>query len=319
MQDSGIVDAYPDLSLAGTIYARAQALGRLCEQNVKETGLVEHSGTTYIARDMLAIVDQTGFKDLAYWGFSYGTVIGNVFASMFPERVGKLLSDGNVDTEEWMMQKGRFFLTDAQANMEAFYEYCHAAGADLCSFYESSPGAIEAKLNKLLEALKVQPIIVAASDAENGPAIPKLVSYSEVQRLISAMLYQPYFEWPVFADILTGLSKGDGRPYYNYYNPVAAPSAICGTKDVSPFDPLPYQVYQTPDAYAFMVCSDKPSLYNSTLEEAVEYAKFLIDWSPATGAFNWGESLRCAGRAARPKWRFEGTSFPERKWRTVPV
>lgn len=300
------MDAYPDLALAGTIFARAQALGRLCEQNVKPTGLVEHSGTTYIARDMLAIVDQTGYDDLAYWGFSYGTVIGNVFAAMFPERVGKMLSDGNVDTEEWMMQKGRYFLTDAEASMQAFYEYCYAAGPKLCSFYQSSPEAIETKLDMLLETLKVQPVIVSPSDEPNGPLVPKLVSYSAVRRLISYMLYQPYFEWPVFSDILAGLIEGNGRPYYNYYNPSAASSPLCGMENVSPFDPLPYQTYETPDAYGFMVCADRLSLYNATLEQAIDDAKFLIDWSPPTGAFNWGEGLRCAGRKVRPKWRFEG-------------
>ncbi|KAH8176000.1 alpha/beta hydrolase fold domain-containing protein [Sarocladium implicatum] len=306
LQDPGIVDSYPDLALAGTIFARAQALAKLCEQNVAPTGLVEHSGTTYIARDMLAIVDQTGYDDLAYWGFSYGTVIGNVFAAMFPDRVRTILSDGNVDTEEWMMQKGRFYLTDAQATMNAFYEYCHAAGAKLCSFYEDSPEAIKAKLGKLLEALKAQPIIIPSSDDENGPRVPQLLSYSEVQRLVSYMVYQPYFEWPIFSDILIGLNEGDGRPYYDYYNPSAAPSPVCGTEDISPFDPLPYQVYQTEDAYGFMVCADRATSYNATLEQAVEDAKFLIDWSPATGAFNWGERLLCAGRTVRPKWRFEG-------------
>lgn len=158
--------------------------------------------------------------------------------------------------------------------MEAFYEYYHATGAELCSFYESSPEAIEAKLDGLLETLKVQPIVVSPSQEENGPLVPQKVSYSAVKRLVSAMLYQPYFERPTFSDILTGLDKGNSCPYYNHYNPTVALSPVCGS---------------------------------ATFEEAIEDAEYLIDWSPATGAFNWGESLRCAGRTVRPKWRFKGT------------
>ena len=132
--------------------------------------------------------------------------------------------------------------------MEAFYEYYHAAGAELCSFYESSPEAIETKLDGLLETLKVQPIVVSPSQEENGPLVPQKVSYSAVKRLVSAMLYQPYFERPTFSDILTGLDKGNSCPYYNHYNPTVALSPVCGS---------------------------------ATFEESIEDAEYLIDWSPA--------------------------------------
>ena len=36
---------------------------------------------------------------LVYWGFSYGTYLGIKFASMFPDRVGRLMLDGVVDAD----------------------------------------------------------------------------------------------------------------------------------------------------------------------------------------------------------------------------
>lgn len=38
---------------------------------------------------------------LQYWGFSYGTILGNYFASIFPGRVGRLILDGVSNAEDY--------------------------------------------------------------------------------------------------------------------------------------------------------------------------------------------------------------------------
>lgn len=58
------------------------------------TGIMSHLSTASIARDMLEILDKTGHAKLRYWGFSYGTVLGGVFAGLYPDRVERLVSDG---------------------------------------------------------------------------------------------------------------------------------------------------------------------------------------------------------------------------------
>lgn len=84
--------------------------------------LLMHVGTASVARDMLAIVDKideynkknskrgagakmgAATKDLPrlqYLGVSYGTVLGNYFASMFPERIGRLVLDGVFDIDDY--------------------------------------------------------------------------------------------------------------------------------------------------------------------------------------------------------------------------
>jgi pimeloyl-ACP methyl ester carboxylesterase len=43
---------------------------------------------------------------LNYWGVSYGSFIGETFANMFPQRVGRVALDGVLDPDEWVIQSG---------------------------------------------------------------------------------------------------------------------------------------------------------------------------------------------------------------------
>jgi pimeloyl-ACP methyl ester carboxylesterase len=58
------------------------------------------------ALDTQAIVPQalqhkSGKEKIQYWGFSYGTYLGMTFASMFPDRVHRLIADGVVDPVDY--------------------------------------------------------------------------------------------------------------------------------------------------------------------------------------------------------------------------
>ncbi len=44
----------------------------------------------------------TALPRLQYYGMSYGTFIGNTFASMFPGRVGRMILDAVVDAEDYV-------------------------------------------------------------------------------------------------------------------------------------------------------------------------------------------------------------------------
>lgn len=106
----GAVDQSPGVLSAALATAKSQ--GERCQKALPD--LLPYVGTPNVARDMLAIVDKvddlrkgnrsesvvrdvdTGPR-LQYLGTSYGTILGNYFASMFPGRVGRMALDGVVD------------------------------------------------------------------------------------------------------------------------------------------------------------------------------------------------------------------------------
>ncbi|MFK4088525.1 alpha/beta hydrolase [Kribbella sp. NPDC020789] len=63
----------------------------------KAGALLPHLGTGNVARDMDAVRAALGEQKLNYLGFSYGTYLGAVYTELFPQRVGRMILDGNVD------------------------------------------------------------------------------------------------------------------------------------------------------------------------------------------------------------------------------
>jgi pimeloyl-ACP methyl ester carboxylesterase len=116
-------------------FALFKAFGGLCEKRDGEDDIMQYVTTASVCRDMVEIVDRIDElrkkeiavrrldsegslqhpmaiedgegteKDMArlqYIGFSYGTVLGNTFMSMFPGRVGRLVIDGVDDAYDYM-------------------------------------------------------------------------------------------------------------------------------------------------------------------------------------------------------------------------
>ncbi len=83
-------------------YNDAKAFGEECQAIIggpNDAG--QHMSTTVVVKDMISILnayanstDSKGVKNpslLNYWGFSYGTAIGQEFASIYPDRVGRVV------------------------------------------------------------------------------------------------------------------------------------------------------------------------------------------------------------------------------------
>lgn len=89
----------------------AKVKGEQCQKMIGgPAGAGQHMSTATVARDMVSITDAFAAtpdgvkvknpKLTNYHGTSYGTFLGQTFASMFPERVGRFVLQGVVDPDD---------------------------------------------------------------------------------------------------------------------------------------------------------------------------------------------------------------------------
>lgn len=89
-------DSVPStFALENTDILRAMSFARACA--TKYASVLPYIDTVSAVRDMDAIRQALGAKKINYFGYSYGTYLGAVYAKFFPQRVRRLVLDSIVD------------------------------------------------------------------------------------------------------------------------------------------------------------------------------------------------------------------------------
>jgi pimeloyl-ACP methyl ester carboxylesterase len=84
--------------LLSTWLSRSRGYARDCaSQSAAQTALLHDMTTVDSAQDMDSIRQALGQKQINYYGFSYGTYLGQVYGTLFPSRVRRMILDSNVD------------------------------------------------------------------------------------------------------------------------------------------------------------------------------------------------------------------------------
>ncbi|KIW72681.1 hypothetical protein PV04_00859 [Phialophora macrospora] len=203
----------------GQNFANSEIQASQCQAATEDIGGLV--GTAFVARDMARIVDALGEDGLLrYWGFSYGTLLGATFAAMFPEKVGKMVIDGNVNVHEYYSGWDVSTLVSLDDVVAGFFSSC-AATPDLCALASSNQTAAELAqtVDDLLESIKENPLpITIEGYADNAILSPyegtsTLVDYSTVKGLIFSNLYFPQ-TWPLLSDSLQFLLTGNVTGFF---------------------------------------------------------------------------------------------------------
>src|SRR5690606_23895651 len=109
--------------------------------------LLAHVSTTDTARDLDLMRQVLGDSKLHYFGFSYGTALGGVYAHLFPRRVGRQVLDAGVDPTADSLGHAR---NQARGFQRARNGYLRSTGQD--------PEQGSRKLAALLERLDADPL-----------------------------------------------------------------------------------------------------------------------------------------------------------------
>src|SRR5690625_3064457 len=131
--------------------------------------LLGHVDTISAARDMDVIRAAVGDETLTYLGYSYGTLLGATYASLFPERAGRLVLDGaldpTLDGHTLNLGQARGF----ENALRAYVEHCQSQSD--CPLTGSVDDGLE-QISELVERARRSPL--TTSDPARGPTATML-------------------------------------------------------------------------------------------------------------------------------------------------
>jgi pimeloyl-ACP methyl ester carboxylesterase len=186
---------------------RAKNFAQACGE--KYGDLLNEINTPNAARDMDAIRAALGAKKINYFGYSYGTYLGAVYAKLFPHHVRRLVLDSIVDpTGVWYDDNiGQDYAFDKRN--KAFMAWI----AEYDSVYHLGTHAkkIEAKWYAMREEMRTNPAggVVGAAELEDS--------------FIPGAYYNGY--WPTMATAFADyVNDGDAQALVNLYKNFGAVS-----------------------------------------------------------------------------------------------
>ncbi|MGW1725563.1 alpha/beta hydrolase [Streptomyces sp. NPDC002306] len=191
-------DAIPgDATEQAAFVRNTKQFNAACEKNSKK--MLPHVRTTDAARDMDLLRHVLGDARLHYFGISYGTELGGVYAHLFPKNVGRAVFDGVVDptqtSEEGALGQAKGF----QLALDNFAEDCTSKVED-CPVGDT-PEDVKDRIATLLGDLSKKPI----------PGIlPRELTQTAATNGIAQALYSKDF-WQYLTEGLEEAYDGDGR------------------------------------------------------------------------------------------------------------
>lgn len=170
-------------------------------------------GTGFVARDLEQIRIALGEDELTGYLVSYGTGIGQTYAAMFPDSVGRLVLDGTEYVRDHRLRGGFGWTaldnaTDAWR--DGFLGECVKAGPEYCALARPRQGRLpvtlsdlESRMEALMASLAARPI--PGYLPSRGPT---LVTHSALVDTMYGAMYNPQ-SWPALAEMLYGLEAGN--------------------------------------------------------------------------------------------------------------
>ena len=276
--------ALPGGKPLGTLLADADTFTAGCLAHQSPEFLASLS-TDNVARDLDQVRAALGEEQITFYGASYGTVVGPMYATMFPERVRQMVIDAPVDTRLWLKKPLRLLDDVARSNeetLDAWFETCRAEGVQVCPFGDGDP---EAAFDALITALEAEPIQVPPTEGLTpGGTLDGAMTLESVRAAAGNRAL-----WPLLTAGLLAAQQGNGTALHFLVSKVT----------VAPFGG-PYATLQ--EAHTAVRCADWPVLTN--LAEHRAAAKKVTARDDRLGSRAAYSALNCALWPAENEDRF---------------
>ncbi|GHF63238.1 alpha/beta hydrolase [Streptomyces griseosporeus] len=188
IQAAEVLDATPDSPAEETAYLKdATDFGKGCRQAAGK--LMEHVSTTDTARDMDLMRQVLGDAKTHYFGISYGTELGGVYAHLFPKNVGRLVLDAVVDPSADTVGHAE---NQARGFQRALDDYLKSTGQD--------PKKGSQEIADLLKRLDAEPLPTGSGR--------KLTQTLAVTGIVLPLYSKD--SWPTLTSALEAAQEGDG-------------------------------------------------------------------------------------------------------------
>lgn len=180
-----------------------------CTANADNAPLLARQDSASAARDLDALREGLGEDQLNLWVVSYGTRLGAMYATLFPERVRAIVLDSPMEP----VPDFRAFLVNQSAAFEAeidrFFAWCAASTAHVCPFRTSDglAASVAARYEQLVANCTASPPVV------NGVALDG----ASINLTTTVMMYSPVYSWPTLADALAQLDGGNPAAMANLF------------------------------------------------------------------------------------------------------
>ena len=210
----------PTTVAAQTNYQRkAVEYGRRCAEASGD--LLKYISAADTVRDMDHLRRLVGDRRLTYYGWSYGTILGQTYANMFPRRVRAMIIDGVLDprpfTKSIQAAIGRG-LVGTDLNFREFQRLCQLAGPERCAL--AGKGPVRARVQGLIHRLQRRSIPAPSARP------PGRATYADL--LVALFPWTPNAAtWPVMAEALDEAAAGDGSALLTFSRQL--PSIVHGS------------------------------------------------------------------------------------------
>src|SRR5205814_3073116 len=155
--------------------------------------------TEQTARDMDALRAAVGDQKLSYLGFSYGTLLGGVYAELFPTHIRAMVLDGAVDPTQNSVDATIGQAKGFEHAFDNFAAWCKG-NASKCPIAPDARAAVVAAL----QSARTSPV-----RAVNG----RVASAGWIMTAVTSALYSQDF-WPILAAAIDDLKQGSAAKLF---------------------------------------------------------------------------------------------------------